>query len=681
MIDRKQVLDEYAPTLFSPDPTSPLSLGNGDFCFTCDPTGLQTFPELYQNSGIPLCTMANWGWHSYPYSASHPAVQRCEVQPNMYFNGKRDVPYLIKPGEGENRAKYEWLRLNPHKFSLARIGFALPDGCGDIEYKGQRLDLWRGAITSRFALGGVDVLVRTAVDPDSDTLAVLVESALLRRGLRVAVEFPYPSHKPSGADFTRPEAHMTTLYRTSTRRADIARQMDADRYFAAITSADIIYVKKTGAHRIEVSSDASVLNICVSFSNKALPRTMPRPGDVFVTSEVRWHDYWMHGGFVHIKNGGDDGRELQRRIVLSQYLTAIQCGGSLPPAETGLTSNSWNGKFHMEMHWWHSAHFAFWGRPKYLENSLWYYQAILPRARALAAEQGYAGARWPKMTDPSGVDSPSPIGPLLIWQQPHPIYYAEALYRALGQPREVLERYRDMVVATAEFMADYVRWDAARGEYLLGPALIPSQENHEPEIVVNPTFELEYWRFGLRAACEWLRRLGEEPCPEWAEIAEHMAKPAVRDGVYLTHENCPDTYAPPFNRDHPSFVAGFGVLPGTLFDKETMRATYRRVLSDWQLDSETWGWDFPMLAMTATRIGLGGEAARMLLYPAAKNAYPACGHNKQADRTDLPLYLPGNGGLLTAVAMMCAGTVDAPANCPGFPDDWDVEWESIQSVL
>ena len=34
----------------------------------------------------------------------------------------------------------------------------------------------------------------------------------------------------------------------------------------------------------------------------------------------------------------------------------------MPPQETGLTCNSWYGKFHLEMHWWHSVHFALWNR-------------------------------------------------------------------------------------------------------------------------------------------------------------------------------------------------------------------------------------------------------------------------------------------------------------------------------
>ena len=68
--------------------------------------------------------------------------------------------------------------------------------------------------------------------------------------------------------------------------------------------------------------------------------------------------------------------------MLSQYLTAIQCAGSMPPQETGLTVNSWYGKFHLEMHWWHAAYFALWNRTPLLEKSLGWYDGILPAARS-----------------------------------------------------------------------------------------------------------------------------------------------------------------------------------------------------------------------------------------------------------------------------------------------------------
>ena len=54
----------------------------------------------------------------------------------------------------------------------------------------------------------------------------------------------------------------------------------------------------------------------------------------------------------------------------------------MPPQETGLTVNSWYGKFHLEMHWWHAAHFALWNRTPLLEKSLGWYDRILPAARS-----------------------------------------------------------------------------------------------------------------------------------------------------------------------------------------------------------------------------------------------------------------------------------------------------------
>jgi hypothetical protein len=79
-----------------------------------------------------------------------------------------------------------------------------------------------------------------------------------------------------------------------------------------------------------------------------------------------------------------------------------------------------------------------------LEKSLEWYDRILPSAQERARQQGYAGARWAKMTALNGRDSPSPIGPLLIWQQPHPIFYAELLYLD-GRSQVTLHKYRRIV--------------------------------------------------------------------------------------------------------------------------------------------------------------------------------------------------------------------------------------------
>lgn len=49
----------------------------------------------------------------------------------------------------------------------------------------------------------------------------------------------------------------------------------------------------------------------------------------------------------------------------------------------------------------------------------------------------------------------------------------------------------------------------------------------------------------------------------------------------------------------------------------------------------------------------------------------------------LPLYLPGNGGLLTVVAMMCAGWDGCTEGNPGFPKNglWNVKWEGLKPAF
>lgn len=132
-------------------------------------------------------------------------------------------------------------------------------------------------------------------------------------------------------------------------------------------------------------------------------------------------------------------------MMKSMYLTKIQCCGNMPPQEAGLTCNSsWYGKAHLEMHYWHAAHFAVWGRYELLEKSMEYYLKYMHKGRALAQRQGYKGVRWPKMVDYKMDDGPSTITTLLIWQQPHPILYAELIYRCKPD-KETLDKYYDMV--------------------------------------------------------------------------------------------------------------------------------------------------------------------------------------------------------------------------------------------
>jgi hypothetical protein len=261
---------------------------------------------------------------------------------------------------------------------------------------------------------------------------------------------------------------------------------------------------------------------------------------------------------------------------------------------------------------------------------------------------------------------------------------AELCYRAAPNA-DFLREYRDLIVETAEFMRSFIHWeegtggggdDRRGGRYVLGPPYIPAQERHDPRIVLNAPYELEYFRWAFRAADEWLVRLGE--APRYAQFAERLALPAQRDGVYLAHENCPDTFSRlPFYTDHPSMLAMYGVLNSEKIDPAVMSATLDTVLAVW--DQKTfYGWDFPMMAMTACRLGRREDAVRLLLMDSPKNTFSPNGHNRMTGDDALPLYLPGNGGLLIAAAMMAAGFGE---NGGSFPDGFTVQMEGINAYI
>lgn len=58
-IDRHALVSRHDVRVQSLDPWSPLSVGNGDFAFTADVTGLQAFHDLYFEGGMPTETLSS----------------------------------------------------------------------------------------------------------------------------------------------------------------------------------------------------------------------------------------------------------------------------------------------------------------------------------------------------------------------------------------------------------------------------------------------------------------------------------------------------------------------------------------------------------------------------------------------------------------------------------------------
>ena len=677
-IDRKAVVGRHDVKLTGADPLAPLSLGNGRFAFTADVTGLQSFPSHYAKT-IPLTTMAEWGWNRFENTQGY-LLSDTFVQAETYG---RKVDYNIISGSPAAM----FLRANPHQTMLGLVGLVLTDEDGGqktldaLKQIDQTLRLWEGLLVSRFAIDDNAVEVQTTCHPERDGIAVSISSPLLKTGrVKAALRFPYPSATWGNdpADWTQPNKHRTQTLSEDANTTLIARTLDSLKYFCRVRHNGKLVKTDRHEYLLYGPEDGGTLTFSVTFSQTQDDGHAEEFETIQKKAAAHWENYWTSGGAIDLSESKDERwHELERRVILSQYLVGIQSAQKYPPAETGLTCTSWFGKFHLEMHWWHGVQFALWGRSGLFERSLAWYEEIMPAARAIAERQGYAGVRWPKMVGPDGEDAPSGIGPLLIWQQPHPIYYAELLYREKPTP-ETLEKYKDIVFETAAFMTDFAHWDDTSESFVLGPPLISAREFDPKKYAEtkNAAFELAYWAWGLRTAAQWRQRLGLEPVAMWERTAGNLALLPVNEGVYVEQET-------PLVADggHPCMLAAWGLLPKSrMVNEVTMTRTLEHVLRNWDW-SDTWGWDYPMIAMTAARVGKQDWAIDALLLEVQKNRYLPNGHNWQ--REGLPVYLPGNGGLLTAVAMMACGWDDAPQrHAPGFPDNgqWVVKHEGLKKM-
>jgi hypothetical protein len=732
-----------------------IPLGNGEFCFNADGTGLQTFGG---NS------MSHWGWHSFPLPAGWPADR---VPSTGTFQQGRNQGEDVFPPNTE--AIRTWMFDNPHVMNLGRLRLCRGSGAelktNEISGLARTLDLWSGVQTSSYQIAGEPVRVETCVHPTLDAVVVRIESPLLARGeLQVALDFPYPSlqNGPWVGDFTRKKGHQTEMTLRTESRADFARQVDATTYYASLAwSAGGQFIASTKnsvrgkiviqkaefgakdqwqdvtekiAAKVADGETAikpdigwlgdpcygQVKHLKLKFAREGVEQTVEVPENetfamdggippyhfvlsaretnrleficVFSPTPVsgplstveksfkdtsnQWQHFWSTGGAIDL-SGSKDPRwfELERRVVLSQYELAAQSAGSWPSAEDGLMGiDPWRGQFHMEMVWWHLAHYALWDRWPLADKALGCYGRFTPAARALAAQLGYAGLKWPKSVGPEGRSAPWIGNQVLLWKEPHPIFFAELDYRLHPTPA-TLEKWTNVVFGTAEHLADYPTRDAKTGFCLLALDMPPS----EKAVWRDTVFDLAYWRWGLDQAQVWRQRLGLARNAHWDDVRSHLTPMPVSNGVFVDYPGCTNTYTKTA-WEHPDPIGVFGMLPPIAgVDAETAHRTVLKVWATWNWN-HTWGWDCPWMAMAAARTGEPQIAVDALLKDSARNQFDERGVN-----TGGPCpYLPGNGGLLYAVAMMAAGWDGAPAGkyAPGFPDDgnWVVKWERLKKA-
>jgi hypothetical protein len=651
-----------------------MAVGNGDFAFNFDVTGLQSFPDYYEKT-MPVGILSDWGWHSFP----NPSGFSLDTYPfaTIAKHGRE----FVYPASGTSHPSpaASYLRANPNRMGLGKIGLEMTHADGspvlitELTNIDEELDLWAGRATSRFEVDGMPVSVLTVAHPDHDEVGTRVESPLIGMGrLKLRLAFPYVSGSfgPDYQDWKHPDAHSTVMTPHGRDAADFARIVDDASYNVKVRFSPDASIAQTAPHQFLITGVGNGIELSAWFSPKSIDSPADTVDTIAAAAADHWQRYWTTGGALEL-SGNDDPRaaELERRIVLSEYVMAVHDAGLTPPQETGLGVNSWYGKFHMEMYWWHAAHWALWGRPELLEKSLNSLNAMLPPGEAMAKREQCKGVKWSKMTDPSGIESPSGVGPVLVWQQPHPIYLAELVYRA-KHDRDTLLKFQRIVFETADYMATFVDYDPDRKQFVLGPGVSSGDEKHtDVRHNLNPTMELAYWKWALQTAQQWRIRLNRPPDPDWQNVIDHLAAPTIRNGVY------PALEFPVENK--PAFMATWmlGVLPGNGIDKDAMRNTLHATVNTKNpQNSITWG--TAMAAMCAARLNEPDLAIDLLAGRYDQNPFRASGYTvRRPEQT--PMYMPANGGWLTAAAMMAAGWDGSTGHAPGFPVYWKVRYEGL----
>ena len=683
LIDRRAVVSRHNPTVGLPtDPTAVISLGNGAFAFNVDATGLQSLNASYS---FDLNTLADWGWHTSLAGADAlQAYNLTDFTTAAGGNRTRRIRYPT--GANASAASGAWTHANPHRLPLGQVSLAWAGGgaleAGDVASASLTLDAWAGEADAASVLrcepragcgaasgAEVEARVRACVHPDVDALAVRVALSPRARAAALAapppppplllrLAFPYTSGGAADWAPATDGLHTTEVTSSAPGRFVVARALDGDGYTVtcAFNASWAMSRSPLSPHVLLLSPPLLAQGAPVATDLVCLfaPRGIAYPvgartpwllgkraqtaalldgGGAALPGYERvsgaaagaWAAYWGAGAFVDLAgaSGAPAAVELERRVVRSLYLLRALEAGAEPPAETGLLlAGGWAGKHHGEMRYWHQAWAGFWGRVEVLARSDAWYDDYLLNASSVAAAQGYAGARWPKMVaavgnrswggrgdvpwvglryaplpgavhggDAAGLapllawESSSAVGPLLVWQQAHSIHLAEAQRRAAaaggGAPaaEAVMRRLLPVVTATADFLASFAVPDGG-GVFHLRPPLFGGEEGGDPGAIFDPAFELVQINSALDTAAAWRAALALPPVAAWDRVRGHLAAPPFDPAtrappLYAANAACACLYAPSgspcgFARtgcpapltSHPMAVGVVGMLNG-----------------------------------------------------------------------------------------------------------------------
>lgn len=573
------------------DSKNPVTIGNDDFAITLDQTGTQSLYEIYKD--IPLSTMSNKNWFY---------KDKKDIKPS-YVDGKAYMLFNL-----DNDPNYQINRQYPFKYSFMQILLYDNDKLIDInnikDVK-QELDLYKGIVTSSFNYKEKINKTISFIYQDHDEFNFKLQSD----NLNLALKFNYPSYTKNG-------------YRLDILPNVLVKE---DRMTLLYDDKNSLSFKLKSSSKYQIVENTLIFDDNnVSFS---LALDEIKEGKLL-------DEFWKCDNGIII-----DNEELVKKMVLSKYLLHVNSTGIYPPQESGLTYNCWNSKFHLEMHLIHSLWNIYNNHVGDLVKSFDYYLSIMPSSLKRASLNGYKGLRFPKMTGPDGEDSPSNIGPLLIWQAPHILFMLQEIYY-LYNKENIIKKYEPLISGTIDFMISFLTLKDSK--YQMLDPLLEACESIPLDRCQNPSFELEYWRYTLERQPKIDTVLYGHQRYDYLDITSKIITPKEDDGIYLKTYGVIDKYD--LYKDHPTEGFLMSFFKSKIVDKEKMVKTIDYILKNMDLSSY-WGWDFPFLGLSLLNCGEIEKSIEVTQLNTINNQYLYNGYNT-SPRDDLKAYLPGNGAFL-----------------------------------
>lgn len=236
-----------------------------------------------------------------------------------------------------------WLIENPQRLSVANIGlFFGGDNVTEEQLvaKSQDLDLWAGTVQSTFRYKGSEVSLQVWCHPTLPTVGIQIKSNLLNtRNLGVFFDFPYSDTNKFDAPYVgvwNDTSHNTVKLRSTASTASFQHKIDSNtnEIMAKWNTEASISGPLPGSNKFVLnSSDSDTLQLVVAFdATTNSQHNLPSYDNIVAASKEWWSNYWVSGAFIDLSaTENANATELQRRIILSQYLVAVNEASHNPP--------------------------------------------------------------------------------------------------------------------------------------------------------------------------------------------------------------------------------------------------------------------------------------------------------------------------------------------------------------